>query len=71
MITRSNFALNYSGYDASLPPPLGFVTHPGASHRPTMGRMHRGGFQPLVLQQPRKMMDPSDPSTWQREYRFT
>jgi len=71
VITRDNFALSYSGYDATQPPPLGFVTHPAASHKPTAGRMHRAGSMSLAPSQPHLMADPSDPSTWQRPYRFT
>lgn len=29
------------------------------------------GFMPLIPARPKVMMDPSDPSTWQRQYRFT
>jgi hypothetical protein len=70
MISRS-FPHAYSGYDASLPPPLGFTTHDTASHQPTCGRMHRAGSLALVPSPPKVMMDPSDPSTWQRRYLFT
>src|SRR5262245_11915667 len=30
-----------------------------------------GGIMPLRMSRPRVEMDPSDSSTWQREYRFT
>ena len=71
MITRKHFALPYSGCDPALPPPLCFTTHPAASHRPTQGRMYRAGTVPVVPSKPSLMMDPSDPSTWQRQYVFT
>ena len=72
MITRGHFALNYSSYDASLPPPLGF-TAPAANRAP---RQHwrqaapAGGGLAVAMRQPHLMMDPSDPSTWQRQYSF-
>ena len=33
--------------------------------------MYRGGSLPLTPSRPHLEMDPSDPSTWQRPYRFT
>ena len=39
---------------------------------PPAGALERPGAMPkLNMRRPRLMMDPSDPSTWQREYRFT
>ena len=35
------------------------------------GALHTGGAQMLGMAKPNLMMDPSDPTTWQREYRFT
>jgi hypothetical protein len=69
MMTRPHFGLPYSGYDASKPPPLGFITEPHNAHQPRA--MYRAGFQSFTPAQPRLMMDPLDPSTWQRPYVFT
>jgi hypothetical protein len=33
--------------------------------------IHRAGAFPLHLTQPNNQMDPSNPDTWQRAYRFT
>jgi hypothetical protein len=71
MITRDHFALNYSGYDPSLPPPLGFTVPPKNRALPTHGRIYRSGFVPIQAKAPHLMMDPTDPSTWQRPVRFT
>ncbi|MDA8323852.1 MAG: hypothetical protein M0030_29140 [Actinomycetota bacterium] len=68
MITRRHFALPYTGYDATLPPPLGFMTAPRNSHVPR--RMIRGGGMSVHLATPRLMADPSNPATWQRPYIF-
>jgi hypothetical protein len=38
---------------------------------PTQGRMYRNGMVPIQARQPHLMMDPTDPSTWQRPYSFT
>ena len=35
------------------------------------GTLITGGAQMLTPVKPRLMMDPSDPSTWQRRYQFT
>ncbi len=35
------------------------------------GALQTGGALAVAPRKPRLMMDPSDPSTWQREYRFT
>jgi len=71
MITRQSWALNYSGYDAAQPPPLGFTTPPANRALPTAGRMHRAGVTVIAPARPRLMADLTDPSTWQRAYRFT
>ena len=71
MITRDHFGLNYSGTDPSLPPPLCFTAPPANRALPTKGRMYRSGFVPVQAKQPHLMMDPTDPSTWQRPVRFT
>ena len=71
MITRRHFALNYSGNDPSLPPPLCFTVPDANRALPTQGRMYRGGMMPVQARQPHLMMDPTDPSTWQRPYSFT
>lgn len=71
-VTRQHFALNYSygGPSAQLPPPLCF-TVPAANRAPRQGGLIRpNAGQPLILGQPNKMADPSDPSTWQRPYQF-
>lgn len=34
------------------------------------GAIESGGAQMLMMRKPRLMMDPSDPSTWQRPYSF-
>jgi hypothetical protein len=71
MITRDHFGLNYSGTDPSLPPPLCFTTPPANRALPTQGRMYRTGIVPIQARQPHLMMDPTDPSTWQRPVRFS
>jgi len=35
------------------------------------GAFATGGSASLRMRKPKLMMDPSDPTTWQREYRFT
>jgi len=69
VITRPSFGLNYQGYDAKKPPPVGFVTERRNSAR--VNHLERGGWPSLAPGQPRRMMDPLDPSTWQRPYVFT
>ena len=69
MITRDNFGLNYQGYDASQAFPVGIVTE--RRNACFTGPLIRGGFQTIGPSTPRKMMDPLDPSTWQRQYVFT
>ena len=71
MITREHMALNYSGTDPSLPPPLCYTVPHANRALPTQGRMYRNGFMPVQARQPHLMADPTDPSTWQRPYRFT
>jgi hypothetical protein len=69
MITRPSFHADNQAYDPKLPPPLCF-TVPAANPR-AQGQLHRwapAAFSPGV---PKEMMDPSNPSTWQRAYRFT
>jgi hypothetical protein len=69
-VTRQHFALNYSGNDASLPPPLCF-TVPAKNRAPRQGGLVRGGVNPIRPSAPNVMMEPSDPATWQRPYQFT
>lgn len=60
-------------YAAALPPPLCFTVParlPATRSTPT-GGIQTGGMVPLTPSYPKLMMDPSDPSTWQRPYRFT
>ena len=71
MITRDHFALNYSGCDPTQPPPLCFTVPPANRALPTRGRIHRGGMVPQTPSPPGLMADLTDPSTWQRSYRFT
>jgi hypothetical protein len=53
------------------------VTAPPANGAPFYFQGHpdyqvqRGGVMPLTPAKPRVQMDPSDRSTWQRDYRFT
>jgi len=55
-------------YAAQLPPPLCF-TEPAALPR-TRGTLQVSPPPALTPAAPHLMMDPSDPSTWQRPYRF-
>lgn len=52
------------GYD-----PMGAPFYVTGSARPN-GMLLRGGSQAVQPSKPNVEMDPSDPSTWQREYRF-
>jgi len=58
-------------FEPSLPPPLCFTVPAGSPQVRTRGQLIRGGGMAVTLRTPRLMMDPSDPSTWQRPYRFT
>jgi hypothetical protein len=69
MITRPGFSSDNLDYLPGLPPPLCF-TVPAANPR-ARGQLHRWAAAPVSLGTPRLMMDPSNPNTWQREYRFT
>jgi len=69
-VTRQHFALNYSGFDPTQPPPLCW-TVPAANRAPAQAGLARGGVQSLAPSQPNGMADPSDPATWQRPYVFT
>jgi len=69
-ITRQHFALNYSGCDAELPPPLCW-TVPAANRAPAQAGLIRGGFPSIAPGAPHLMADPSDPATWQRPYLFS
>ena len=73
MITRKELKHPAPGFATNLPPPLCFTVPCGsyrASGIPAGARAHSG--QPrLMSRKPHLMMDPSDPSTWQRPYRFT
>lgn len=68
---RKHYGLNYSGCDPTLPPPLCYTVPPKNQALPTRGRLQRGGAQPLGPATPHLMADLTDPSTWQRSYRFT
>jgi hypothetical protein len=69
MITRPSFGLNYQGYDRRKAPPDGFITE--SHNKSPRNHVIRGGFQALSPGRQMKMMDPLDPSTWQRPYEFT
>jgi hypothetical protein len=71
MITRDHFALTYSGNDPTLPPPLCWTVAPRNRALPTRGRVLRAGAQAIAPNAPKLMADLTDPSTWQRSYRFT
>jgi hypothetical protein len=68
-ITRS-FAWSYDPYDAQLPPPLCF-TVPARSPVRTSSTLIVSPTPVVRSRKPKLMMDPSDPATWQRTYRFT
>lgn len=57
-------------YNGSLPPPLCFTVPAGSPQQSTKVLVTSGGLQ-VSFRKPRLMMDPSDRSTWQRQYRFT
>lgn len=67
-IMRS-MAWGYESYDGSQPPPLCFSA-PDAVARQSNGKLYTGGGFGVTLRRPKKMMDPSDSSTWQRPYRW-
>lgn len=70
MITRRyGFKHQAMTYDGALPPPLCFTVPAG--HRRACGPMFVSAIPPFQPAKPRLMMDPSDPSTWQRPYVFT
>jgi hypothetical protein len=70
MITRRyGFRHQAETYDPALPPPLCFTVPAG--HRRGSGTLYVAGIAPLVPSKPHLMMDPSDPTTWQRPYVFT
>ena len=71
MITRAHFGLNYAAGDPTQPPPLNVSVPPPNQALPTRGRIFRAGTVDLVPNGPRLMADLTDPSTWQRPYRFT
>jgi len=71
VITREHFGLTYSGNDPTKPPPLCYTTAPAQQALPTRGRMFRAPGPGFVPNGPRLMADLTDPSTWQRAYRFT
>jgi hypothetical protein len=68
-ITRS-WQWAYDPYDATLPPPLCF-TVPAHSLQMSGYQFNVGKAPAVTLRTPKLMMDPSDPLTWQRDYRFT
>jgi hypothetical protein len=57
-------------YNPALPPPLCF-TRPAGSLEMTGSQFQVGATPKVTLRHPKLMMDPSDPMTWQRDYRFT
>ena len=69
IVTRRNLALNYNAGNPQLPPPLCWGT-PLRNRPPAQVRVYGGGAPGLNLGAPKNMMDPSDPSTWQRAYWF-
>jgi hypothetical protein len=68
-ITR-NWEWDAFPYNGRLPPPLCF-TVPAGSKVNTSKVLVTGGHAPLILSPAKLMMDPSDPSTWQRTYKFS
>lgn len=65
-----DLAWDGSPFDPSLPPPLCFTAP--ADLKPTAGHTMIVFRGPVIKPRPPKlMMDPSDPATWQRTYRFT
>jgi hypothetical protein len=70
MITRRyGFKHQAQTWDPTLPPPLCFTVPAG--HRRASGTLLVPGTTRLVPSRPHLMMDPSDPTTWQRPYIFT
>lgn len=69
MITRPAFHADNRAYNGKLPPPLCF-TVPAANPQ-AWGQLHRWAPAPFAPVPPKLMMDPSNPNTWQRAYRFT
>lgn len=68
IVTRKE--LTYSApYNPNLPPPLCF-TQPAGSQMPA-GKLIVSGGLCVTARKPKLMMDPTDPTTWQRPYRFT
>jgi hypothetical protein len=71
MVTRPGFPPTYYKY----PPPGQIMARSGkASWNPAAGpvyELHTWHGLPFAPVAPKKMMDPSDPSTWQRPYVFT
>lgn len=73
MVTRKKLEHQASTYATNLPPPLCFTVPAGS---PTATGIPAGARSPsgqphLMSRKPRLMMDPSDPTTFQRPYRFT
>jgi hypothetical protein len=65
-----DFSWSPDPYDGQLPPPLCF-TVPAGNLNMTGKTLYVGGSHAFGPAQPKLMMDPSDPSTFQRVYRFT
>jgi hypothetical protein len=55
----------------SSPSPDGAPFYLGSAYQPNKGVLIHGGSMPLTPSRPVLEMDPSDPTTWQRDYRFT
>jgi hypothetical protein len=68
-VITNTMAWPAESYDPSLPPPLCFTKPAGAVVR-TSGQLLRGPGFHVTLRKPKLMMDPSDPTTWQRTYQF-
>jgi len=71
VITRPGFPPTY---ETTLPPGEYFGRSGKASWNPQMGPQYsvvRFAAVGFTLGKPKLMMDPSDPSTWQRPYVFT
>jgi hypothetical protein len=55
------------GYAADLAP--GYYQHHGLTANPR-NKLRTAGAMHITPHKPRVEMDPSDPTTWQRQYRF-
>jgi hypothetical protein len=69
MITRT-WAWPADPYAKGMPPPLCF-TVPAGSKPGAAGKLITTGGFGVTLRKPKLMMEPDNPATWQRPYRFT